>query len=194
MRSGSRVTQEQFLLFRAICKKIRDPNRFNAASLNLGAYLQQARQMLRNSPEFQNYLAAIGTKPLQSIGMFHIPLLQQREVLILPQKNATPLNKIDETSVNSSFISFLQAITAIDPAPDHEWRSLRIRLHANFGIVRGKAKEYVSVTDGQFQHINSDNIMAIAECKQGSRRTAVDMQEVAEIVAWIKEYPNRNVQ
>src|ERR1700719_4679765 len=121
LRSGSSVTQEQFLLFRAICRKIRAS--VNAASLNLGEYLQQARQMLRNSPEFQNYLAAIGTEPLQSIGMFHIPILQQTEVLI---SDATPLNEIDETSVKFSFISFLQAITAIDPAPDHKWTSVRI--------------------------------------------------------------------
>jgi hypothetical protein len=122
-------------MFQTIYKStIQPPSFFNAASLNLGVSLQQARQMLRNSPEFQNYLGAIGTNPLQSIGMFHIAILQQREVLISPQKNATPLNKIDETSVNSSFISFLQAITAIDPAP----------LRANFGTVRGKVKGYVS--------------------------------------------------
>jgi len=90
--------------------------------------------MLRNSPEFQNYLGAIGTNPLQSIGMFSYRNTSTEGSIISPQKNATPLNKIDETSVNSSFISFLQAITAIDPAP----------LRANFGTVRGKVKEYVS--------------------------------------------------
>ncbi|KAN0086866.1 hypothetical protein V8E54_000554 [Elaphomyces granulatus] len=124
LRSGSSVTQEQFLLFRAICKKIRAPRYFNAAS----------------SRRFQSYLAAIGTDPVQSIGMFHIPILQQREVLISPQQNATPLNEIDETSVKSSFFSFLQAITAIDPAPDHKWTSVSpccqsVRLMVEFSFT-----------------------------------------------------------
>jgi hypothetical protein len=105
-----------------------NPRAFNSAHFNLTVHTPQARQMLLFS-----------------------------RTTSVPWSLSSPragngLTGIDETSVNSSLISFLQAITGIDPAPSHEWRSSKIRLHANFGIVGNAAKprQYVAITDGLF--------------------------------------------
>ncbi|OXV05752.1 hypothetical protein Egran_06480 [Elaphomyces granulatus] len=66
-----------------------------------------------------------------------------------------------------------------------------------FKTVPASEAEWTKAAKVAKVHRISGNIKAIAECKQNNRRRespAVDMQEVAQIVAWIKEYPNRTVQ
>lgn len=193
LRSGSRISQVQYLLFRTIWPMIKVPQAFNPTIFNLATEVQQARQMLGNSPAFQNYLAAIGTNTFQNTEEFTVPLLQQREVLDAPDpQGRNKLADIDETSVNSSLISLLQAITSIDPTPSHKWRSARICLVAKFG----RARQYMAYTDGQLQDVNSKRINTIIECKVGARSKhspQVQMQEVSQIVAWIKEYPEPGI-
>lgn len=80
LRSGSRISQVQYILFRTIWPGVKPPQAFNPTMFNLATEVQQARQMLGNFLAFQNYLAAIGTNTSQSIAEFTVPLLQQREV------------------------------------------------------------------------------------------------------------------
>ncbi|KAL5338920.1 hypothetical protein BJX70DRAFT_179812 [Aspergillus crustosus] len=68
-------------------------------------------------------------------------------------------------------------------------------LRARFGTVHGRKRQrgYTSVTDGQMQSAATMNIEALVECKRSTRREsgiAVDRQEAAMMIAWIKEYPN----
>jgi len=176
-----------------------NPRAFNSARFNLAVHTPQARQMLLNSNAFQNYLGAVGTNASQGLEEFKVPLLQQWEILKSLSRAGNGLTGIDETSVNSSLISFLQAITGIDPAPSHEWRSSKIRLHANFGIVGNavQPRQYVAITDGQLQDIHSGRINTIIECKSTSRNDhapQVQIQEVSQIVAWIKQYRDPTLQ
>lgn len=80
LRSGSRISQVQYLPFRRFWSGVKPPQAFDPTMFNLATEVQQARQMLGNSLAFQNYLAAIGTNASQSTAEFTVPLLQQREV------------------------------------------------------------------------------------------------------------------
>lgn len=51
----------------------------------------------------------------------------------------------------------------------------------------------MAITDGQLQDLQSHEIKALIECKLEERdphKPAVDMQEAAQLVAWIKKYPS----
>ncbi|PKY01540.1 hypothetical protein P168DRAFT_292643 [Aspergillus campestris IBT 28561] len=95
------------------------------------------------------------------------------------------LQTTDETAVNNSLWSFLQALAMMVPATNKQWRSSRIELHANFGAVAGeeaKPRQYYAVTDGQLQKDGTGEIQAIIECKRKRHRyhsPGVHMQEVA---------------
>ncbi|KAK2755040.1 hypothetical protein FQN54_006568 [Arachnomyces sp. PD_36] len=199
LRSGSKITHEQFLLFRAICPDARHSNTFNEATHHLDMELLDARQYLAGSLAFQNFLIAIeqpATQTLEEFNRFDTTLLQLREVMASsdPDPNDHELAVTDETSVNSSLISFLQATAATIPGPEYQWRSARVRLTANFGTPTN-SNQYIAFTDGQLQHIVNKNILAIAECKRyerSSHQPAVEMQEVGQVVAWLKSYPSSN--
>src|ERR1700740_205574 len=81
LRSGSKVTQIQYLLFRTTWPRTTNPRTFNSARFNLAVHTPQARQMLLNSNAFQNYLGAVGTNASQGLEGFKVPLLQQWEIL-----------------------------------------------------------------------------------------------------------------
>ncbi|KAJ9199508.1 hypothetical protein DTO021D3_5914 [Paecilomyces variotii] len=71
-----------------------------------------------------------------------------------------------------------------------EWNADRIPLRADF---EGQAGSFTAVTDGQLQDIMSKRILALVECKRGERdkhSPQVKMQETAEMILWIKEYPD----
>lgn len=197
LRSGSEVTHEQFLLFRAYCPG-RGPCTFDGETHGLADKIQRAKLALAESKPFQEYLAAIHSgKALDFVmEMFKVPYVQQREVLQSAQKVRSRLTDIDETSVNSSLISFLQAVTSTVPEHTSQWRSTRIRLTASFTATE-KTRQYVALTDGQLQDLNNDEIQATVECKRRDRphhSPQVDMQEVSQVVAWVKEYPEPDVR
>jgi hypothetical protein len=58
-------------------------------------------------------------------------------------------------------------------------------------------RKFTAITDGQLQHTSTYEIRAIVECKTEQRERCtpnVDMQEAAQMVSWIKEYPNSERQ
>ncbi|KAL1856032.1 hypothetical protein Plec18170_003900 [Paecilomyces lecythidis] len=74
-----------------------------------------------------------------------------------------------------------------------QWNANMIPLEAYFGSPRGQRRAYTAVTDGQLQNLSSKEILAFLECKRGLRlkhSPQVEMQENAQAVAWVKEYPD----
>ncbi|PLB48479.1 hypothetical protein P170DRAFT_477094 [Aspergillus steynii IBT 23096] len=198
LRSGSRVTQEQFLLFRTICPKFQEPYMFNSATLNLTARLLRAGTILAGSIEFQDYVSVLRANQWSNPNKFERVLEQQWEVLrCYDSKNE--LIEHDEHVVNSSFILLLQTMLSLAPAPTREWRVSKRYLSADFRTVRQLRRDtnsakhrFIAITGGQLRHIAAGQIEAIVECKVRKAimpQPQVDMQEVSQIVAWIKQYP-----
>ncbi|KAH8702029.1 hypothetical protein BGW36DRAFT_356174 [Talaromyces proteolyticus] len=186
--SASKISQKQFLLFRTIFIKHGSRN-FDAATFNLGQKFQQASSLLQSSLAFRTFLGAIRDNNFQGSGDFHPLRKQQREVLAYSSNSKDILTKKDETPVNATFINMLQAIAEIVPSPRAQWHHSKIRLSPRFGYGRG----YSAVTDGQLQEKQNNRIEAIVECKSmarvGTHMKTIDMQEAAQIVALIKQYP-----
>lgn len=117
LRSGSKTTQKQFLLYRTICLEIQLPEMFDAANFNLTQNLIRARTMLAASVEFQDYLVAVGTNQSGNVNRFEAVLDQQREVLRGLDNRHDPLKKHDESLVNASFVLFSADNTQSRPYP-----------------------------------------------------------------------------
>ena len=90
-------------------------------------------------------------------------------------------------------VSFLQALAMVAGLLGSEWNANRIPLRADFGNFGGQARRFEPVTDGQLQDVLSRRILALVECKRDERlrhSPQVEMQETAQMVAWIKEFPD----
>jgi hypothetical protein len=179
-RSASKISQRQFLLFRTVIDK-QDPSDFNAALYGIGPEILAARAILQASGPFQSYIQAIANNGYQQGSGDFGPLRKQ-------QREVSESDK-DETPVNATLINMLQAISETGPAPHRSrWRHTNKSFQAFFGYGRG----YVAVTDGRLEAYADNAIEAIVECKSetraGNAARRVDMQEAAQIVAWIKEY------
>ncbi|KAK1148460.1 hypothetical protein N8T08_009465 [Aspergillus melleus] len=206
LRSGSKTTQTQFLLYRTICPKIKKPGDFNGANFNLAQNLATARARLAASQDFQDYLAVVGTdNQPANVTRFEDVHEQQREVIRGLDNPDDPLKKHDEDVVNACFILMLQRILKTDsldgPLPmTKKWRLSKIRLTADFSTtsqtrrgVASRQHRYTAITDGQLQDIATGKIEAIVECKLRERKyhsPDCDMQEVSEALALIKQYPD----
>lgn len=200
LRSGSSITQEQFLLFRTICPKVETLSTFRGSNFNLAQNHIRARDILHGSADFQNYLDVLGTNKWQGIGKFERVLQQQYEIIRGFENPEAPLIEHREDVVNSSILLLLQTLLSLEDNPMREWRVSKRRLTADFNTAsqfrhgtNSSLHRFVAITDGQLQDIVTDKIEAIVECKQGRRdkhSPKVDMQEIAEIVAWIKQYPD----
>ncbi|PWY66633.1 hypothetical protein BO83DRAFT_401460 [Aspergillus eucalypticola CBS 122712] len=173
LQSGSCVNDEQFMLFRTICPQPIYPDYFNPADYGLD--LTTASNILAMSQGFQAYLNQVGTNNFRGLGEFGTTLVQQTD----------PLKCSDETPVNSSLISLLQALSLLPTTTTSEWRSTRIRLRGTFGNHNLRSGE----SPPQF----TGKIKSVIECKRYLREKigkAVDMQEAAEVVAWVSQYPD----
>lgn len=189
LQSGSCVNDEQFMLFRTLCPKPIDPDYFNPADYGLD--LTTASNTLAMSQGFQAYLNQVGTNNFRGLGEFGTTLVQQWEVLEGLRNRTDPLKCSDETPVNSSLISLLQALSLLPTTTNSEWRSTRLRLRGTFGYHNLRSGEsppqFVAITDGQLQDKQTGKIKSVIECKRYLREKMgkeVDMQEAAEVVAW----------
>ncbi|KAL3410229.1 hypothetical protein V8F44DRAFT_550481 [Aspergillus fumigatus] len=116
--------------------------------------------------------------------LFRVPAIQQQQVI----RNEAE-NRSTEASVNTSIVSFLQAIADLVPQSGRQWTADRSKLTADFS-TRRRQRQFVAYTDDQMEDIFSRRILALIECKQSQRENhspAVDMQEVAQMVAWVKQ-------
>ncbi|KAL1886415.1 hypothetical protein Plec18167_000345 [Paecilomyces lecythidis] len=198
LQSGSKITEEQFLLFRTLFPRTRrnfTPNRFG-----LNTFYQQANLFLVN-PDFQEYLVRITaggpsqahfTQWTQNT-LFKVPLVQQRQITSTKYGAGSKITQLTESAVNTSLVSFLQALAMLAAPLNSQWNANMIPLEAYFGSPRGQRRAYTAVTDGQLQNLSSKEILAFLECKRGLRlkhSPQVEMQENAQAVAWVKEYPD----
>lgn len=183
------------MLFRTICPQPIHPNYFNPADYGLD--LTTASNTLAMSHGFQAYLNQVGTNNFRGLGEFGTTLVRQWEVLEGFRNRDDPLKCSDETPVKSSLISLLQALSLLPTTTASEWRSTRLRLRGTFGSHNLRSGEsppqFVAITDGQLQDKQTGKIKSVTKCKRYLRDMmdkAVDMEEAAEVVAWVSQYPD----
>ncbi|RWQ99683.1 hypothetical protein C8Q69DRAFT_494996 [Paecilomyces variotii] len=189
LQSGSRVTEEQFLLFRTLFPPTREC--FDANLFGLSVEYQQAGVLLLGSADFQAYLQRIsgGATSLSQWHqdtLFKVPLAQQQQAFL---SGGSKLTRRSESVVNASIISYLQALSMVATPISGEWSANRIPLEADFGSGR----KFTAVTDGQLQEVTTKHILALVECKRDERlrhSPQVEFQETAQMVAWIREFPD----
>lgn len=189
--SGSRVSPEQFLLFRAICPAVSPRISLNFATYGFEQNIPVARHMLAQSHDFSNYIANVGTTNLVGLGRYTVTLMTQS----LVTRDLFRPSSAGETTVNTSLLDLLNAITSTIPGTTLVWNPERQSLTANFGRVKNDPtpRKYTAETDGELEDTVSRRIRAIIECKKSARLSntpQVQMQEVAQMVAWIKEHPD----
>ncbi|RDH27447.1 hypothetical protein BDQ94DRAFT_175609 [Aspergillus welwitschiae] len=196
--SASHVSHRQYLLFRTLLPPIVQPNQLNVQTFGKPHLMIPANQRL-NCLAFNEYIANFTNRQAQATGwvwggtdrLFRVPAVQQQQVI----RNLT-INGINrgatESTVNTAFLSFLHALSDLCPQPAQRlWTTERKKLVADFGTPQPERK-FVAYTDGQLEDATTGRILALVECKRSWRDNhspKVDMQEVAEIVAWIKNFP-----
>ncbi|PYH67311.1 uncharacterized protein BO88DRAFT_391735 [Aspergillus vadensis CBS 113365] len=93
----------------------------------------------------------------------------------------------DEQIVNVALVNFLQALTDYFPSLKSSWTIHRKPLKAKFN-----AAEYEARTDGYLRGKVDGEVRALIEVKAALRensRLEICMQEGAQMVAWLKNYP-----
>ncbi|PLN77649.1 hypothetical protein BDW42DRAFT_202517 [Aspergillus taichungensis] len=203
LHSASQVTYKQYLLFRTIVPSIISPEDLNVQHFGIAPRIAQANQVLSDLA-FVDYLTNVTDRDTQPYGLwggndrlFRIPAIQQQEVI---QGEVVGGGSADqsEATVNTACISFLQAIADLIPQSTRQWTACRIKLEADFSTQR-RERRFVAYTDGHLKDISNGQTLALIECKKSRREKhspAVDMQEVAQMVALVKQHPlgpNRRV-
>ncbi|RAL16587.1 uncharacterized protein BO97DRAFT_336129 [Aspergillus homomorphus CBS 101889] len=189
--SGSRVTREQYLLFRTLYP---DPSTFFTPALyGLTADMQTARGMLTACPQFQAYLNAIPNHQWNDpqIGRFFNTLHHQWLVAAAGTPGCEAWPAVDEAMVNPPLIEFLNALSVLRTDQRRCWTLRHSVLRAQF---YGRERSYVACTDGQLIDYPTQELKALVECKKSDRDSSSGrrtvMQEIAELVAWIKACPD----
>ncbi|KAE8401780.1 hypothetical protein BDV37DRAFT_285332 [Aspergillus pseudonomiae] len=194
LHSASRVSYKQFLLFRTILPSIVPPQQLNNQTLGIAPLIGQAKQLL-SDVAFQDYILDVSTRQIQGTWsaawggndrLFRVPAIQQQQVIRDELRDERC-----EASVNTSIVSFLQAIAELVPQSGRQWTADRIKLIADFS-TRRRNRQFVAYTDGQLEDTASRRPLALIECKRSRRddhSPDVDMQEVAQMVAWVKQHP-----
>ena len=77
LMSGSRVTEEQFILFRTICPPSSNPILFNPATYGLGQKILRAHTMLAQDTDFLYYTANVGMANWLGLGPYRDMLITQ---------------------------------------------------------------------------------------------------------------------
>ncbi|GKZ40216.1 hypothetical protein AbraIFM66950_003665, partial [Aspergillus brasiliensis] len=131
------------------------------------------------------------------LGEFRSTLIRQWEVLKGLQNRDDPLKCCDEGVVNGSLVTLLQILLSLHPTPASEWSIAKTRLRGTFGSLRSDTKTlHLDVlTDGQLKDKRTGEIKSVLKCKEDiriHRSPTVDMQEAAEIVAWVSQYPDND--
>ncbi|RAL08197.1 uncharacterized protein BO97DRAFT_446364 [Aspergillus homomorphus CBS 101889] len=196
LKSGSGVTPEQYLLYRVIRPQIVTPSFFNPAQFGItNALLTQAQGLLSQSPAYMLYISNFGnndwTDP--ALGPFG-PVVRLESEVSKGWRNDTSPQGTDEDTVNSTFIEFLNALTSIIPAVQSWWRTYKKELIFDRGKRGNKVSHgYSTRTDGQLEDMQTEEIKIPVECKgflRGPNNQRIAMQEVSELVAWIKQCPD----
>jgi hypothetical protein len=227
MKSGSKITQTQYLLLRVLWPVQRKFRKTDLAKYDLDAYIHQASNFLNGFPPFANFIDSIRqsaeTSPYQTGDRFDLQIFEiarseqlkickiqtsvgSQNVVVQPlpptrtrQAATRPtlaqisaLNiprSIDEDTVNTSLVSYLAALTLKLPNVGSQWMPRRLALKSKFGN-----DEYEARNDGFLAFKSTGKVQAIIEVKAGDRRDVspeVQMQESAEMIAWIMDHNHR---
>ncbi|GKZ36369.1 hypothetical protein AbraIFM66950_007403 [Aspergillus brasiliensis] len=170
LHSASSVSYKQYLLFRTILPPITPMQQLNPWALGITPAAMNAATGMVNSQEFRDYLTYNTARllhpgsPWAGDSLFRLPAIQQQQAIA---ELAQPQQR------------------------NRQWDSRRRLLKADFGTPQ-HPRQYVAYTDGQLEDLLTQRILALVECKANLRRRhapAVDMQEVAQLVAWVKQNP-----
>jgi hypothetical protein len=198
MQSASKITQEQFLLLKVFWPDRKDALQFNPATYGLLQKFTQAGNVLAGFLDFQSFLRSIranaAVTKLQpndpmDLGVFELVRQCQRDIGSYtrkvpqiapgPQVNLSIPRKLDEEVVNMGLVLLLNALAIKIPNVSTTCSPERAALSARF-----MQDEYEARTDGVLLHRDR----AILEVKPRHRdklRPHIQMQESAEMVAWI---------
>jgi hypothetical protein len=212
MCSGSKITQEQYLLLRVICPQPKNIAAFNPATYNLAQESVAAATLLTGLPDFQTFLLSIRLNSRVVPGIFAIPRMNQllmkpaAPAPAAPAMNNPParnlrsaavttggsqqLDNFDEEVVNVCLITYLQALAGAIPTATSEWTPERFVFETRFAKDR-----YEAQIDGYLRVQGaSKKVQAIVEAKRERRRChrrQLEMQEAAEMVGWIMDNNHR---
>lgn len=116
----------------------------------------------------QNYIGYITSADpgIHLNTLFKVPLAHQRHACSTEYRARSKLTRRSESAVNTSLVSFLQALAMVTGPLGSEWNADRIPLRADFG---GQVGSFTAVTNGQLQDVTSKRIPALVECKRGER-------------------------
>jgi hypothetical protein len=197
--SGSRVTMNEYLLFRALWVP-RIPKSRVVSDLELVEQFKEARERLNSFAPFQQYLQSIenSTKPgISDLGIFEIPYAQQEQAceLLNRPKHKLPW-AINEEIVNSSLVSFLTAICLKNPKVDASWTSHRTSFGAAFRQAKLAEKESLSCEIDGFLLSSASQTQLFLEAKARDRKShqpQVCMQEAYELIAAVLTEPPKGL-
>lgn len=190
-KSASKMAQKQFLLLRTV---MTTQERLNPEQFGFQEKCEQAMRIIDSSDDFQGYLKDTEEGKNERRNIFYLLKKQQLEVLGQALSKKVGMRFHDEVIVNSTFMTLLVGISDLSKNCEFAWISSRVTLAADFsrGEEAKEDRKYSAITDGQLQHLSTHGIKVLVECKRYSRSKCpykVDMQEAAQMVAWIKEHP-----
>ncbi|GKZ25207.1 hypothetical protein AbraIFM66951_000548 [Aspergillus brasiliensis] len=191
---ASSVSYKQYLLFRTILPPITPPCQLDPQTLGIGHLMEQAKQILSDR-KFTDYIVnatALQTQPnraWEGNELFRLAANYQQQVI-----RDESLIGIDPgyilPVVRLPCLSFLQSMAMLAPqSAGSMWRLSRRTLTADFSTPQ-RSRRFVARAVGELVKTSSGRILALFDCK-GSWRdsSAADMEEVAKMVAWVKQYP-----
>ncbi|KAF7115357.1 hypothetical protein CNMCM5793_002173 [Aspergillus hiratsukae] len=158
----------------------------NTQTLGIAPLMAQANLLL-SDVRFSDYISDVTTRQMQLVwnphwggsdGLFRVLVIQQQQAIRDEAQNGS-VRSTAEASVNTSIISFLQAIADLAPQSGRQWTADRSKLTADFSTRRRK-RQFVAYTDGQLEDTFSRRILALVVCQRSRREKhspAVDMQE-----------------
>ncbi|RAK84006.1 hypothetical protein BO79DRAFT_159408, partial [Aspergillus costaricaensis CBS 115574] len=194
--SASQVSYRQYLLFRTLLPPIVPPNQLNVQNLGISHYMAQANQWLI-SLSFNEYIACFSNRQAQTTGwvwggtdrLFRVMAMQQQEVI----RNLT-INDINrgatESTVNTAFLSFLNAISDLGPQPAQRlWILAPKKLVADFSTPQ-RERRLVAYIDGQLE----DVVLLKPQAQDAQAANAANqpnqyLPQAGRIIAWIKSFP-----
>ncbi|GKZ34469.1 hypothetical protein AbraIFM66950_004744 [Aspergillus brasiliensis] len=189
LHSASQVTRDQYILYRVLCPEPKPSYELDISQFGIPRdCINEAQTLLQDDECFKLYLQRIGTDnwagPQPQLGAFKTVLRLQSEIRKGPKFG----DSYDEDTVNSALIELLNALTFIIADTTDWWRTYKRQFKFSWGEVKG----FTARTDGQLEDRNSQFVKVIIECKRrlSGQANHVIMQEVSELVAWIKGRPS----
>jgi hypothetical protein len=122
--SASNISKTQFLLLRTLIK--RREGEFSPKEFNLEQEMGFAKEQLEDCKQFRGYLHMIRGNKYDKKDMLFLVRRLQLEILDPPVQGNKKLSSSDESPVNNTFMTFLQAIVELFDETHVKWRQSKI--------------------------------------------------------------------